>query len=242
MLRGFAMRDISDFSDKRLKDWCIHCGGSLASTGRTRDHVPTRKLLIPPLPPNLPVVPVCYACNQSFSKDEQYLIAFLSVVLTGSTDPSAQQNPNAARILTDNPALRAMIEASRTQNAKSEGVSRLIWSVDLPRVRNVVVKNARGHAMFEIGEPMIQEPGHVAIVPFVAMTPSQREQFENVPVSSAWPEVGSRMMQRVLGGQDMEGPWVIVQADVYRYSVVQTGGVLVRTVMSEYLATEVRWE
>ena len=51
------------------------------------------------------------------------------------------------------------------------------------------------------------------------------------------------MMTRVLTGQDMVGAWVIVQDGVYRYSTDDWGGgVRVRTVLHEYLATEVRWE
>ena len=65
--------------------------------------------------------------------------------------------------------------------------------------------------------------------------------FENIDMGSGWPEVGSRMMTRVLTGQDLLGEWVIVQDGVYRYSVVQQGVMLVRTVLFEYLATETYW-
>ena len=53
-----------------------------------------------------------------------------------------------------------------------------------------------------------------------------------------WPEVGSRMMSRVLTGQDLRDGWVIVQEGIYRYRVDQFGGMLVRSVLFEYLATE----
>ena len=50
------------------------------------------------------------------------------------------------------------------------------------------------------------------------------------------------MMTRVLTGQDLDGPWVVVQEDSYRFAVTQAdGGLLVRSIISEYLATEVRW-
>jgi len=48
-------------------------------------------------------------------------------------------------------------------------------------------------------------------------------------------------MTRVLTGQDLSGAWVVVQDGVYRYAVVQIGVLLVRTVVFEYLATEVSW-
>lgn len=89
---------------------------------------------------------------------------------------------------------------------------------------------------------MLDEPEHIRAVPIASLTKEQRDNFEDrEPTLEAWPEVGSRMMTRVLTGQDLEGPWIIVQEGVYRYSVAQRGGMLVRSVLSEYLATEVFW-
>jgi hypothetical protein len=50
---------------------------------------------------------------------------------------------------------------------------------------------------------------------------------------SGWPEVGSRMMSRMLTGQDMADGWIVVQEGVYRYAVGQNGGMLVRSVLFE---------
>ncbi len=49
------------------------------------------------------------------------------------------------------------------------------------------------------------------------------------------------MMTRVITGQDLDGPWVTVQEGTYRYSVAQRGGLVVRSVLYEYLTTEVQW-
>ena len=76
------------------------------------------------------------------------------------------------------------------------------------------------------------------------MTAAEHEEFENGGTAGEpepWPEVGSRMMTRVLTGQDMRDGWVIVQDGVYRFRVQQCGVMLVRTVLFEYLATEVQW-
>jgi hypothetical protein len=48
-------------------------------------------------------------------------------------------------------------------------------------------------------------------------------------------------MTRIITGQDLAGSWVTVQRGVYRYAVCQAGTMLVRTVLAEYLATEVFW-
>ncbi|MGH6846825.1 MAG: hypothetical protein ACREC0_05140 [Methylocella sp.] len=50
------------------------------------------------------------------------------------------------------------------------------------------------------------------------------------------------MMTRLATREDLAGQWVVVQQGIYRYSVQQAGGLRVRSVLSEYLATEVLWE
>lgn len=113
------------------------------------------------------------------------------------------------------------------------------------RVNRVVVKNARGHAFYEYGEPMLREPDEVRAAPLESLTAAQRDAFENIQgdgMIAGWPEVGSRMMTRLVTGQDLRDGWVIVQDGVYRYGVAQSGGILVRSVLFEYLATEVRWD
>lgn len=235
------MDEIFEFIDERQKEWCVHCGTPLAETKPTRDHVPTKTLLLPPFPGNLPIVMVCEGCNKGFGKDEQYLVAFLSSVLAGSTEPALQPNPNAARILTHNHMLRAAIEKTKRQEADSEGKTQLYWAPDTSRIASVVVKNARGHAFFEYGEPMLEKPSSVSVLPLPLMSHAQCAAFDDIPSAGVFPEIGSRMMTRVMTGQDMDGSWVVVQEGVYRFAVTQFDGLLVRSVMSEYLATEVHW-
>jgi hypothetical protein len=58
---------------------------------------------------------------------------------------------------------------------------------------------------------------------------------------NVWPEVGSRMMTRFATGEDLVDGWVEVQTGLYRYGVFQADGLVVRSVIANYLATEVRW-
>ena len=116
------------------------------------------------------------------------------------------------------------------------------WTIEPDRVANVVVKNARGHAFHELGEPLLFAPGYARISYLHLMSDGQRGLFEQRAAEyDLWPEVGSRMMQRLVT-EDLERGWVMVQRGVYRYMVVQRPGeVLVRSVIREYLATEVSW-
>ena len=92
---------------------------------------------------------------------------------------------------------------------------------------------------------MLTEPEHVWSAPLETMTAAKRDEFENVQTDgeiAGWPEVGSRMMTRVMTGQDLCESWVVVQDGVYQYGVVaQSSEILVRSILFEYLATEVYW-
>lgn len=232
---------IEEFSDERHKSWCVHCGSLLITSITNLDHAPARALLIEPYPSNLPVVRVCAACNSGHSLDEEYLSTFLACVIAGTTDPEEQTNQRVARTLRHAPKLRLRIEAAKTVLESHDGKTRLIWNPEWERVRRVVVKNARGHAYYEFGEPMLDDPVNVLVKPLENFTEEERIAFES-QIGDLWPEVGSRMMTRLLTGQDMDGAWIVVQKGVYRYTVGQAGGLTVRSVLNEYLATEVTWD
>jgi hypothetical protein len=228
-----TMDQLQSCADARLLEGCIYCGGATES----RDHVPSRVLLDEPYPENLPVVPACEVCNRGYSLDEQYFACLAECARTGSIE--AVQRPKIIRLLHDNPALAERIRRARTVTGEKD----ISFSVEPARARNVAVKLARGHAAYEASEIARHEPSHVLITPLTTLEPAAREHFETVPISAIWPEVGSRAMQRlIIGGDDVtsEG-WIEVQPEQYRYFVVAEGPVLVRIVVSEYVACEVIW-
>lgn len=238
------MENITDFSDERHKSWCIHCGSWLSDVRNNRDHTPTKSFLRKPYPSNLPLAIICMDCNEGFSKDEEYFVAFLSSVISGSTNPEQQIHPNAKGILLHTPKLRERIDKSRAEPATPSSSQPLIWKPETDRINNVVLKNARGHAYFEFGEPMRDDPVSQVALPLESMSTEQQAGFENPPAMSVWPELGSRMFARVATGQDLDGQWVMLQDEVYRYAVFQndSGGITVRSIIWNYLATEVVWE
>ena len=245
------MDQAKDYSDTRNKAFCIHCGVGLRLGESNADHVPTKGLMNPPYPENLPVVDVCRECNLGFSADEEYLIAFLGSVLSGSTRPDPIRFPKAVGILNHSPRLQNRIGRSQTFQGTLWGHADVLWEPELDRVERVAVKNARGHVLYEIGEPMLEQPSQVSICPIQAVPERQVRRFEDIPPLTVWPEVGSRMMMRgVLTFNQPEDDqrayiddgWQDVQDGVYRYAVIPTSGqVIVRTVIYEYLATEVTW-
>ena len=184
----------------------------------------------------------CQRCNNGFSDDEAYRVALIACVLTGSTELNRDRFPVAARILDHSAELKARLERMRRAQLTLWGDPEVEWAAELDRVANEVVKNARCHALYELGEPPRFAPSYADFSPLCLMSGDRRDGFEQMVAGSAlWPEVGSRMKQRVVMG-DLDRGWVTVQAGVYRYMVVQRPGeTLVRSVIREYLATEVSW-
>ena len=228
------------FIDERHTGMCVYCG----THPDTRDHVPSKVLLDEPYPPELPVVGACEKCSSSFSLDEQYLACFLDCVIHGGAEASDLHRPNVKRILEGNPALQLRIEGARKRDEADD----LIWEPEAGRVRNVILKLARGHAAYEL-YPKLEKPSIVGFAPLQILSDDQRSAFEQVAgddETDLWPEIGSRAFLRAFGKSPdrlpLSGGWVVVQPGRYRYSVSETGGVIVRMVLSEYLACEVVWE
>ena len=235
------MREIEEFVDERQKTWCIHCSQQLADVETNLDHVPSKCLLKKPRPDNLPKVWVCKDCNLSFSRDEEYVAALLSSVISGSTSPEQQVHEVAQKILMRSKKLRSRIEAGKTEQLSLIGESELLWEPEFERLKRVVVKNSRGHAFFEWGEPMLEEPSSVWIAPLEALSEEQRNTFDGIVPSPVVPEGGRQMKTFLYSGLNMTGNWVNVQDEIYRYAVFQANGLVVRTVIWEYLAAEVCW-
>lgn len=236
------MRHIQDFVDNRNKTWCIHCGRYISQIKTNRDHVPSKALLDKPYPANLPVIEICTQCNESFSTDEEYTAAFISAALAGSAEPEQQSSSTARSILATNKRLRSDIERSRETYTTCVGEIRTIWRPDIQRIRRIMLKNARGHAYFELGEPMLDAPEAVWCIPASRLSTSERSRFETIEMSAILPELGCRLMARILDGDFSRDAWIVVQNGIYRYAVSYADGVRVRMFLSEYLAAEVYWE
>lgn len=241
------MDQLRSYADDRLVNGCIYCGGS----EETRDHVPSRVFLDSPLPENLPVVGACSDCNNGFSRDEEYLACLIESVVVGSTDPDRIRRPEVASIFRRAPALRARIEA-----AKSFKDGRIQFAVEPQRVKNVLLKLARGHAAFELSQICSEEPSSLWWGPLALMTEDQRDSFDASHIVHMIGEVGSRGFQRLLVTQftlqSVDGEkstlgfllndWMDVQEGCYRFLAIDDGDeVRIKIVIAEYLACEVTW-
>lgn len=226
------MRQVPNYGDTRQTAACAYCFDAT----QTRDHVPCRVLLDEPFPDNLPVVPSCLNCNNTASADEEYLACLLECVVSGSTEPSQIGREKISRLLIERPALRERLAAAHRREGE-----RSIFGVEMDRIERIIVKLARGHALYELNEPQLSPPSTVRVTPVHLLSDEARTAFENTAGDgfAVWPEVGSRAMQRLV--ESGEG-WISVQDDRYRYIATADSMVCVRIVLSEYLACEVTWQ
>lgn len=226
------------FVDERLKGSCVYCGGR----PDTVDHVPSRVFLDDPLPENLPVVEACRECNGGFSLDEEYLACLLECVIAGTTETEGLVREKVKRALSRNPRLAAQLKACRWD----DDTGRPWWLPDEARVRNVILKLARGHAAYELSEFLLDEPDVLSVRAIPVMSEAERQEFEYTDGEAlcSWPELVSRAFLRALGKPvplSQVGAWLIVQPGRYRYSVDWQTGIDVRMVIGEYLACRVVW-
>jgi len=136
-----------------------------------------------------------------------------------------------------------LAETLRQARREQDGI--VMWDFHKSRVENVILKLARQHAAYEFNEPQLDEPIYVSFKPFISMSESEREAFENPepPEFSPWPEVGCRAMLRIVQGPDVaESGWIVIQDGNYRFRVLMDGGIRVQFVLREYLACDVLWK
>ena len=162
--------------------------------------------------------------------------------MAGTTEPEGLVREKVKRALSRNPWLTAQLVACRSDDL----FGRLWWQPDEARVRNVVLKLARGHVAYELSESCHDEPDVFSVRAIPAMSQAERQEFECIggEAQLLWPELGSRAFLRAFGKSvppPQGGAWLIVQPGRYRYSVDWQTGIDVRLVIGEYLACRVVW-
>lgn len=91
---------------------CAYCG---LQTATTRDHVIPQCLFLPPLPEVMITVPACHECNNSKSKNDEYLRDFLV------TDIYCSKHPVAQKLAAGKVARSAQKNRSRLARAAKSG-------------------------------------------------------------------------------------------------------------------------
>lgn len=161
--------------------------------------------------------------------------------MAGTTETDGLAREKVKRALSRNPRLTAL-EACRWD----DDTGRPWWQPDEARVRNVVLKLAKGYAAYELSEFWHDETDVFSVRAIPAMSEAERQDFDTIRggIQRLWPELGSRAFLRALGKPvppAQVGAWLIVQLGRYGYSVDWQTGIDVRMVIGEYLACRVVW-
>jgi hypothetical protein len=226
------MGQIQPFTDQRLAAFCAFCGGSPDS----KDHVPPRIFLDLPHPENFPVIGACINCNRGASLDEEYAACLLEVAACGSVDPANLRRQKIARTLEERPAIAARLAGSLRSSGEF-----VVSQEDGVRLSAVLEKIARGLWAYEVGETAQSSLATVRYAQIAGLRADQLEAFMALEHPDLLPEVGSRMMIRVLTVTDKaEGSWIELQAGRFSYGIeVFSDGGHVKMVLGDYIAAEV---
>ena len=117
-------------------------------------------------------------------------ISLIECVMVGDVQPDKMERTRIARSLRSNPRL-----AERLRRARRVVDEIPVWDTEINRIKNVLLKLARGHAAYEPNEPQLEEPDIFWARPIFTMSPEEYETFEERPKPGVvelgvWPEVG----------------------------------------------------
>lgn len=181
------------FSRKGIH-YCVYCG----NPSNTREHAPSRVFLNKPYPEeDLPVLPACQRCNNSFSNDELYTEVYIAAMkyLSGYTDSLSKQNQE--RIYQNTAFIDAQNDLSMYY--KGDGIS------TNGKVVRILTKLAFCHMVYELSEgycinDACIEPTSVSYSFAFDMTVNEKKQFDDLILMNdkIVPEIGSRVFDKIL--------------------------------------------
>lgn len=225
--------------EKSKGNGCIYCG----KPATTREHTPSKAFLLEPYPENLPTIPACFECNNSYSEDENYVSCFLDVLKSHVYLDYTRQTQTDSRLLKDEKLQKTLQEQIQIKDGK------VYFQLDEQRICRILLKLARGHAGFELDYVNFDDTEIDIWYGFAFdMSEDGIEEFNSIPTYRLYPEVGSRGMYLIqnLNTGDVQtfARWIEVQDGQYRYQVSynDNGGIVVKIVIFEFLYCEVNFE
>jgi len=221
------MKQYLDFSDERNRTGCAYCGASAT----TVDHIPARAFLDKPYPSNLYTVKACEECNNSSSKDEEYLafiLRYLRLVEEEKLEDLDEYINSVRRRKNED----RLFEALRVNE-----FNELYLHIDSSAINRILKKYAEAHVCYELSERLPDMPLHIAYTFKNELNSDMLEKYRVVNKCTIYPEIGSRLFQRILetGNND----WIVVQPERYRYLVIYEPDITVRIIINEILCGEV---
>ncbi len=230
---------------KKTYTECIYCG----EVSKTREHVPSKVFLSEPYPENLPTLPACFTCNNSYSDDELFL-SLLIQILKKDYFGSEYEFPKEV--------------ISRIENERNVELMSKIYDVlnkgnlneFYPQIFRVLTKLAIGHSVWEISEGYYTDDEGItsdsASVSFSFLSDISQEEVDKflsyfIITHELLPEVGSRAYDERILVLESDGKepqlilnWVEVQPSEYIYTCYKFGNeIVVKIAINSFLFAEV---
>lgn len=227
--------------EKGKSSGCIYC----SKPARTREHVPSKTLLIEPFPENLPTIPACFECNNGFSADEEYFICFLEV-LKSKVYGNYSISEHVNGILSKKEVLYRLIES---QISCKDAYIHL--SFDINRFTRIIAKLAIGHASYEYDDLNFDGATDLRFEFAPNISEKYKAEFKRPQLLNVIPEISSRfscnacIIQNVDTGEEFTlSDWIIVQEQRYSYNVSlnDSGGVSVKMIILDFLYCQVDFD
>lgn len=225
--------------NKSVGKGCIYCG----KAADTKEHVPSKAFLGEPFPLNLPTIPACFECNNSYSNDEKYVACILDALKCKIYFDCSLQEKTVRRLEKDLPLKNLIDESLQSSDGK------VYFSIDENRLARILIKLARGHVGFEFDYVNFDDTKiDVQYDYLFNLSESILQEFNRIPVSQLWPEVGSRgllIVESMETGENIGAAfWNYVEENQYRYQVAynEQGGLCVKLVIYEFLYCRIDFE
>ena len=224
---------------------CVYCGAE----AKTREHAPSKVFLNKPYPGDLPIVPACFKCNNSFSKDELFLAILIEKLKNSFYGSQYPLSDETLARLDINPKIASAIDNAIVSNDFAQFDH---------RIKNVALKLAISHAVYELSEGYCAKDANIDYSFSNNMSIENREDFESAIVlnDKLLPEIGSRAYERIMvmevSAQSQEQPdqtvtvplmlldWVDVQESRYLYTCYNlSDAIVVKMIISDFLFVSV---
>ena len=222
------MKQYLDYSDSRLRNGCILCYRQPDS----RDHIPARTFLEKPYPSNLHVLPVCTSCNNGLSQDEEY-VSFLLKLIKHLETGDINEYLKMERFTHADVLEKRILNGLSLSGDRPQSIPFL--NIETNRIKNILHKYAFAHFCYERGEHPNGGATQIRFAFANQLTDYQIRLFNEIMYSEIWPEVGSRLFQRIAENGDS---WMIIQEGNHRYYVSQDQP-YVKIVIFELLFAEI---
>jgi hypothetical protein len=225
--------------------YCVYCG----EKSNTREHCPSKCFLKKPLPTDLPTVPACKKCNNSFSSDERYTKKVIDFLYMYYIQKDYSFN------------LPCKDDDRETKEAREAAQNFIIKPYFDERMANVFRKLAICHAAYEISvgffcDEWQGKPEYVSYVirPMVGDETWKNLEYAEV-IDDFLPEIGSRVFGNIyviqLNAQDIDKAqqtqinvclldWTDIQNGYYKYQAfLREGKIFVKIIFYDFLYVEV---